>query len=550
MKILKSSVKYLLVSLFVALTVLGLGANLNNARVKAFAEEVDGTETSSTIKTISSIESIQSATYKEENGEAVRQNPTIKVLDSEGGEVNAENYNITIQYKSFDEGANSQEIVGAEAYKNAGYYQITATAKEEKSSEITGSASIVYEIQKANISDDNFKFSENSITKNSDDESFTNTLTNTLGLDVSYEVAPNKNVTVNNEGMVTLGRNNEAETEVVVSAIFSGNNNYNAKTVSYTLKVKNYFTITWKLNNGATDVVRRYQYGESLGTGANIQLTPQKEPTEEFEYTFSGWNPIISENAKVVEDKTYEAIFTSKKRTYIITFKVDESIVATKSYQFGEIPSCATPFKSGTNEYAFEFVKWHNDYTENITAVTREAIYSAVFVKRYYTLESDVASSEDEPIAKIISSSGIYEGASFIVNQKEEISFSTPKNSENIVSFSAKLVYGVAPIDLSGEKVKVRIKVEDLPSKTKDIRVAMKNSDGEVELLDVEIDGDYLTFETSKVGDFMVVRDCGNLLATCLISVAIILIVVMVLTVVFIPLLKRQDHSYTEDEEN
>lgn len=78
----------------------------------------------------------------------------------------------------------------------------------------------------------------------------------------------------------------------------------------------------------------------------------------------------------------------------------------------------------------------------------------------------------------------------------------------------------------------------------------MENSEGEIELIDCVIDGEYLTFETNKISDFMIVKDCGNLLATCLISFAFILVVVMVLTVVLVPVLKKQDHTYVEDDEN
>lgn len=135
-----------------------------------------------------------------------------------------------------------------------------------------------------------------------------------------------------------------------------------------------------------------------------------------------------------------------------------------------------------------------------------------------------------------------------------EISFATPKNCENIASYSAKLVVSVeggslVPMYL-GEKVVVRVKLAEVPSKTKDIKVAMENSEGEIELIDCVIDGEYLTFETNKISDFMIVKDCGNLLATCLISFAFILVVVMVLTVVLVPVLKKQDHTYVEDDEN
>ena len=129
----------------------------------------------------------------------------------------------------------------------------------------------------------------------------------------------------------------------------------------------------------------------------------------------------------------------------------------------------------------------------------------------------------------------------------DEISFATPKNCENIASYSAKLVYGVVPIEL-GEKVRVKVYVEDI-AKTNSIKVAIKNTDGDIELLDVTFDEDgNLYFETNKISDFMIVKDCGNLLATCLISFALIFVCVCVLTIILIPMLKKQEHATSIDE--
>ncbi len=52
----------------------------------------------------------------------------------------------------------------------------------------------------------------------------------------------------------------------------------------------------------------------------------------------------------------------------------------------------------------------------------------------------------------------------------------------------------------------------------------------------------------NKISDFMIVKDCGNLLATCLISFALIFVCVCVLTIILIPMLKKQEHTTSVDE--
>lgn len=521
----KKIIKYLgIVCCFVVAIVLGNSLTSIKGDVSASAE-----------KELPSISEIASVTYTGES-----QVPTIKILDG-SDEVGAENYILSYRYKKI--GADDSEYSSVEEpeFKNAGLYEITATAQGEV---YTGSSTTIYTINKADVTNEQFYFATTTIEKNSNDANFTNELTNTLNLNVVYSIVQSKGISVNEStGEITLARNAEKETLVSVVAKFLGDDNYNPAQTSYTLKVTNKFTITWIIDGVSQTEV--FDYGDNLIYAKGLS-NPVKISEDDFEYsyTFSRWEPIIENEAIVTEDRAYTAIFNKIKRTYLITFKLeDDSIIETIQVEYGKTPVCSVvPTKAGNDLYKYEFTGW----TPTITTVTGPATYVGKFVARALVLKSN--SVGDEPsVAEIISQNGIYEGSSFEVKQMDEISFATPKNCENIASYSAKLVYGVVPIEL-GEKVRVKVYVEDI-AKTNSIKVAIKNTDGDIELLDVTFDEDgNLYFETNKISDFMIVKDCGNLLATCLISFALIFVCVCVLTIILIPMLKKQEHTTSVDE--
>ena len=491
-------------------------------------------------KELPSISKIASATYTGKS-----QVPTIKILDG-SDEVGADNYTLSYRYKKIDADNSEYSSVEEPEFINAGVYEITATAQGEV---YTGSSTTTYTINKADVTNEQFYFATTAIEKNSNDENFTNELTNYLGLkNVVYSIVKSNDKTEGisvdeNTGEITLAHNAEKETLVSVVAKFLGDDNYNPAQTSYTLKVTNKFTITWIIDGVSQAEV--FDYGDNLIYAKGLS-NPVKISEDDFEYsyTFSRWEPIIENEAIVTEDRAYTAIFNKIKRTYLITFKLeDDSIIETIQVEYGKTPVCSVvPTKAGNDLYKYEFTGW----TPTITTVTGPATYVGKFVARTLVLKSNSVGDETS-VAEIISQSGIYEGSSFEVKQMDEISFATPKNCENIASYSAKLVYGVVPIEL-GEKVRIKVYVEDI-AKTNSIKVAIKNTDGDIELLDVTFDEDgNLYFETNKISDFMIVKDCGNLLATCLISFALIFVCVCVLTIILIPMLKKQEHTTSVDE--
>ncbi len=143
-------------------------------------------------------------------------------------------------------------------------------------------------------------------------------------------------------------------------------------------KIKNKYLITFKNEDGSIIEAKEFEYG----TIPNCSQTPTKPATAEFTYTFSGWDKEIS---NVTGDETYIAIFTKIKNKYLITFKnEDGSIIETKEFEYGTIPSCSQiPTKEPTIELAYTF----NGWLPKVVSVTGEATYKATFREgaRQYT---------------------------------------------------------------------------------------------------------------------------------------------------------------------
>ena len=112
-----------------------------------------------------------------------------------------------------------------------------------------------------------------------------------------------------------------------------------------------------------------------------ILVDPVKESTEQYDFVFGGWSPMISE---VYGDQTYVATFTSKLREYTVTWIVD-GVETSEQYQYGTTPVYAgIPFKQGNKQYMYDFVGWDHE----ITRVVGDATYEARFQERlnFYTV--------------------------------------------------------------------------------------------------------------------------------------------------------------------
>lgn len=111
-------------------------------------------------------------------------------------------------------------------------------------------------------------------------------------------------------------------------------------------------------------------------------FTPSKAMTDEFEYTFSGWQP---ERTNVTKAATYTAQFTPKTRKYRITF-VDYDNTPLKQYdvEYNQTPTCETPVRAADVQYTYTFSGW----SPTISSVTGDATYKAEYTSEVnkYTL--------------------------------------------------------------------------------------------------------------------------------------------------------------------
>ena len=103
--------------------------------------------------------------------------------------------------------------------------------------------------------------------------------------------------------------------------------------------------------------------------------TPTKAATEQYTYTFNGWDPEI---VAATEDAIYTATYTETLRNYTITWKNGETTLETdNNVPYGETPSYdgATPTKTATAQYTYTFHGW----SPEVTSVTGDATYTAKY---------------------------------------------------------------------------------------------------------------------------------------------------------------------------
>ncbi len=151
-------------------------------------------------------------------------------------------------------------------------------------------------------------------------------------------------------------------------------------TATYSSAVNRY-TVTWKDEDGR--VLEKDENVEYGATPVFNGKTPVKEGTEEFSYTFAGWNPEISE---VRGNVTYTARYTEETNTYTVTWNNynGDQLEKDENVPFGTRPNYngATPSKPATAQFTYTFAGW----SPNITDVTGNVTYTAVFtetVNRY-----------------------------------------------------------------------------------------------------------------------------------------------------------------------
>lgn len=136
--------------------------------------------------------------------------------------------------------------------------------------------------------------------------------------------------------------------------------------------VVNRYTAKFLNGNGTVIWETTLDYGSELVYGGE---TPTKEKDVQFEYTFSGWNKVLS---PVVADVTYEPRFTSTVRSYTVRFKNhDGALLKEYTVKYGDTPvyDGDTPVKESTVEEQFAFAGWD----KTVSVCTGDAVYTAQF---------------------------------------------------------------------------------------------------------------------------------------------------------------------------
>ena len=158
-------------------------------------------------------------------------------------------------------------------------------------------------------------------------------------------------------------------------------------TATYT-SIINAYTVTWVNEDGTVlETDENVEYGKMPEYNG---LTPTKEKTAQYTYTFDLWSPLIE---SVKGDITYTATFTSTVNTYTVTWvnedgtvlKIDNEI----PYGTTLIYDGETPTKDKTAQYTYT----HSGWTPEVEMVTGDATYTATYTSTInkYTVTITVA---------------------------------------------------------------------------------------------------------------------------------------------------------------
>lgn len=135
---------------------------------------------------------------------------------------------------------------------------------------------------------------------------------------------------------------------------------------TYSSTIRKY-PITFVIDGVSQQVMTDY------GVIPNAPANPTKAETDEFTYTFSGWQPELT---TVTGEATYTAGFTPITRKYAITFlDYDGSEITTKDVLYGETPSVADPTRPSDVQYTYTFRSWN----PTLAPVTGTATYTAQY---------------------------------------------------------------------------------------------------------------------------------------------------------------------------
>ena len=154
-------------------------------------------------------------------------------------------------------------------------------------------------------------------------------------------------------------------------------------TAVYTNELRTY-TVTWLLEStdGGEDTVletdENVPYGEKPSYDGE---EPIKTGNAQFSYSFSGWQPAVTEDTIVTGDVTFVAQFEATVNQYTITWKDwNGKELKTEQVAYGKKPvyTGTEPTRAEDDAATYTFSGWTPAITEE-TTVTGDAAYTAVY---------------------------------------------------------------------------------------------------------------------------------------------------------------------------
>ena len=154
------------------------------------------------------------------------------------------------------------------------------------------------------------------------------------------------------------------------------------------------YTVTWVddvLDEDGNHIVlektEKVPYGEKPVYHGQ---TPEKAATDQYSYTFDKWVLLEDQTKELTEedivtgDVTYLAVYKAAIRTYTVTWKNGETVVAENHANYNEKPvaPAAAPEKEETLTHTYTFTGWADEKGEALTEetlITGDTVFQAVF---------------------------------------------------------------------------------------------------------------------------------------------------------------------------
>lgn len=162
------------------------------------------------------------------------------------------------------------------------------------------------------------------------------------------------------------------------------------------------YTVTFNNYDDTVISSKTYHYGDTI----EIPSDPNKESTNTYGYTFTGWDKEVSPICK--GSVTYTAQYAEYYNEYLVKFvNPDGTVISSKNYHYGDtIEAPTNPTFASDDVYDYTFVEWDNEVATTCTSsVTYTAKYSRAYNQTYF---KSVGVIPDVNLSKMTLTYGLY----------------------------------------------------------------------------------------------------------------------------------------------